>query len=70
MTDDRRQRLVDVVAEAMALAPADRGAFVRGACRGDEGLEKEALALVAAGVSGFLDDPTLNRKPAGASMIS
>ncbi|MGD9689108.1 MAG: protein kinase [Phycisphaerales bacterium] len=61
MSEERRQRLIDLVGEAMALAPEARADYVRGAAGGDQALIEEVTALLAAmdRAGSFLGYPTV-----------
>src|SRR5215207_750674 len=49
MTPERLQQIRNIYERAMGLAPARRGAYLAGACAGDEELRREVDALVRAG---------------------
>ncbi|MEZ4652515.1 MAG: serine/threonine-protein kinase [Candidatus Eisenbacteria bacterium] len=61
MAEDREQRLREVFAEAMALEPANRAAFLLRACGPDEALRVEVESLLDAHerAGSFLESPAL-----------
>ena len=60
MDNERKQRLGEVIAQAEAMPPAERDAFIREACAGDSEMEAEVRSLLeaVAGATGFLSSPT------------
>ena len=44
---DRRQRVDEICDAALGLPAGEREAFLREACRGDEGIQREVEALLA-----------------------
>ena len=62
MTDPSRwSRVKDIFDSALALAPQERGAFVREACCADAGLRQEVESLLAAhaNAGGFAESPAI-----------
>jgi serine/threonine protein kinase len=51
MSDDRWRQIEELFHQAADLAPADRAAFLRRACDGDEELQREVESLLAADAS-------------------
>lgn len=56
MANPDRERLIEVVGDALRLPRPDREAYIRAAC-GDAGSREEALSLLAAAetAGGFMD---------------
>lgn len=63
MTTNDRERLIEVVGDALRLPSPDRAAYVRAACT-DPGAREEALSLLAAaeGAGGFMEGPGRDRQ--------
>jgi len=67
MNPERWKRIEEVYQAAVVRAPADRNAFLEGACTGDDSLRREVEALLAVSTEGRLDTPAL---AAAAHLVS